>query len=186
SEEEIHAYHLRTEMMAHTTAVRNWAYFHQMNRIVFDLAALIGPDFQAEYKIHPLTILKLLLKLTEERNGLLNDHLDKMRACIRKSNYKEMMNEYNRMFPDIKAIEGENIELMWEQAGRNKDTLTAMLVCHSDLRLENIYSFSIDHAESILEEKVDRGILQRILSRLSFKFGDLKDLNKEYIILTDL
>ena len=38
SEEEIAAYKLRIDMMTQTTAVRNWAYYHQMRRVVGDLS----------------------------------------------------------------------------------------------------------------------------------------------------
>ncbi|MDD5703587.1 MAG: hypothetical protein PHU23_16260 [Dehalococcoidales bacterium] len=185
SDEEMNAYMLRSEMMSHTTAVRNWAYVHQMKRTVFDLAERIGPVFQVVYEIHPINILKILCQLSEERNALLNDHLRKIRSCMKKNNYKEMIDSYNKAFPENEKIEEDKIELLWKKAGKDKNNLAGLLICHSDLKLENIYSFTFEHAQSLLENKKDCDALEVILSKLSLQFGELKDFNKEHIILNN-
>jgi hypothetical protein len=185
SDEEINAYMLRTEMMSNTTAVRNWAYVHQMKRITFDLAELIGPFFQAEYKIHPCNLLKVLWQLTEERSILLNDHLQKLRGFIKKNNYKEMIDSYNKSFPENKIIEGDDVEVIWKHAGKDRNNLIGFLICHSDLKLENIYSFTIEHAASLLEDKDSIDALGAMLSKLSYQFEEIKDFNKYHIILNN-
>ena len=183
ADDEIHAYMLRTEMMANTMGIRNWAYFHQMKRIVFDLAQLIRNDFKAIYKIDSLSLFKLLFKLTEERNDLFNEHRNKMRDCIRKQNYREMIHAYNQAFPEIVKIDGEKVDRMWEMAGRRKKNLAGMLVCHSDLKLEKVYSFTIEHAKSLLGEDVSDDTLETIFNKLSINFGDLGAVNREHLIL---
>jgi hypothetical protein len=183
TDEALHAYRLRTEMMASTTGVRNWAYFHQMKRVVLDLAKPISNEFHSIYKIGCLSFFKLIFALTEERDVRLSEHQQKLRSCIKEHNYREMVKAYNQFFPDTEEIEGENIDRLWELAGEKRRNLIGLLISHSDLRLEDVFSFSLEDAKSLLEETVSDDILEGILDKLSLNFGDLKSFNKDYIIL---
>lgn len=185
TEEELHSYRLRTEMMAHTTAVRNWAYFHQMKRVVFDLSRLVKSDFEKIYGIDPVIFFEILLKLTEERNDLLNEHRFRIRNCIKKQDYKEIIKTYNDTFPDMEKIEGEEIEMMWNAAGKKVRNLSSMLICHSDLRLKDIYSFNIQHVSELSKSSLDIDIFKSMFSQLSLNFGELKDFNRDHIILSN-
>ena len=182
-EDELNAYHLRTEMMAQTTAVRNWAYPHQMKRVVFSLANSIKEVFKSFYGLDPVDLMHLLFILTEERNDLLNTHIDKLRNSLRSKNYKEIIEGYNSEFPENVRIEGAAVEEIWTRAGKKKRNLVGMLATHADLKLDRIYSFTLEHAQSLLKTKVPDEVLERLLDRLSYQFGDLKDFNKEHIIL---
>lgn len=183
SEEELNVYHLRTEMMNQTTAVRNWAYYHQMKRVICDLASSIKDRFKPLYGVDPVELMQLLFDLTEERNELLNEHWDKLRACIKAGDYKKIIEAYNNAFPENVRIDGASIDKIWIQAGKNKKSLVGMLVCHADRKLEQIYSFTLEHAQALLKTKVPDDVLERLLDRLSYKFGDLRDFNKEHIVL---
>lgn len=183
TDEEISAYRLRTEMMSHTAAIRNWAYFHQMKRVALDLARVIAPQFKEVYSIDPLDFINAFLIMTDERTELLNTHRDKIRSCMKKSNYKEVIEAYNQTFPEHKPIENEEVELMWDAARKNKNNLVSMLICHADLRLEEIYSFTFEHLQSFFPDSTNAEALKNFIEKLSLKFGDLNDSNKEYLIL---
>jgi hypothetical protein len=183
TEDELNAYLLRTDMMEQTTAVRNWAYPHQIKRVVFSLATSIKEAFKSFYGVDPVDLMQLLFDLTDERNDLLNSHIDKLRTCYRASNYKDIIEAYNTVFPENVRIEGAAIEEIWTRAGKKKQNLVEMLVTHADLKLNGIYSFTLEHAQSLLKTKVPDDVLERLLDRLSFQFGDLKDFNKEHIVL---
>lgn len=185
SDKEIFAYKLRTEMISQTTAVRNWAYSYQMKRIVIDLSNLIKYDFEKIYGIDPVRFMELLFKITEERNALLNKHLQKVRLFAKKKSYKEMVKAYNKAFPENKKIEDDEVEKIWNSIGKNKRNLLGLLIYHSDLKIEEIYSFDIDYALSLYGDNSKRKELKNIFNRLSIKFGDLKDYEKEHIILNN-
>lgn len=187
TEEEVHAFKLRTEMMANTTAVRNWAFFHQIKRVTLDMAELVDPEFKKVYGISARAFMELIFKLTEERNDLLNEHLDKIRSFykLKKGNYKDLGRAYNTAFPENTPISDEDMEQLWLQTGKNTEQLASMLICHSDLKLYEIYSFSIDHAKSLLGDKDSEKGLVTALKKLSFKFGELKDYPIEHIILNN-
>ncbi len=186
SEEDINAYRLRTDMISHTTAVRNWAYFHQMKRITNDIATLIDSDFKDIYGVSAVNLVKIFFDLCDQRNDLLNEHLSKVRGFYkhRKSDYKVMMQAYDDAFPENVGENGEDsVEKIWELAGKHKENLLYMLICHSDLKLRDIYSFSFEQVESILPETENKKSFREMLDRLSYQFGDLKKQNKEHIIL---
>lgn len=183
TDEDIQAHMLRTDMMSHTIGVRNWAYYYQMKKVIGDLSELIKEDFEKIHRIDPVKLMYMLFKLAEERNNLLNEHLHKVRSFAKKKNYKEMIEAYNHAFPENKRIKGDGIEKIWDIAGRKIKNLLVMLVCHSDLKIEKIYSFDLDHAVSLYGDETKREELKKVLDCFSYEFGDLKDYEKEHIIL---
>jgi len=183
TDEELRTYHLRTEMIANTTVVRNWAYYHQIKQVVLDLALKVDTDFKKIYGVGSRDFFQILFELTEERNDLLNVHLDKVRAFYKKTNYKDVIDEYNKAFPENKPISGSDVEEIWKAAGESLKNLKAMLIYHSDLKLENLFSFSINHALSLSGERAAKKELETLFDCLTFDFGGLKDFNKEHIIL---
>ena len=185
SEDVLNAYYIRTEMMVQTTSIRNWAYPHQMKRVVLSLATSIKKAFKSLYGVDPVDLMKLLFDITHERGDLLNAHRDKLRTCFRAGNYKKIIEAYNTAFPENIRIEGAAIEHMWTLAGKNKRNLIGMLITHADLKLDRIFSFTLEHAKSLLKTQVPDEVLERLLDRLSYQFGDLKDFNKDHIVLNN-
>lgn len=185
TDDELKAYYLRTEMMSHTIAIRNWAYHHQMLRVVLSLANLISEDFKSLYDIDPVCLMQMLFDLLEERNKLLNEHLDKVRNCFKAGNYKKIIEAYNAAFPENTPIEGEAVGEIWKRVRKNKNNLKALLIAHADLKLHQIYSFTLEHAQSVMKDEVSDDILKRTLDHLSYQFGDLKEFKKEHFILAN-
>ena len=185
SDKEIFAYQLRMDMVSQTTAVRNWAYSQQMKRITTDLSRLIKDDFEKIYGIDPVRFMELIFEITEERNTLLNKHLQKVRMFAKKRNYREMVKAYNKTFPENEKIEDYQVDEIWNSVGKNRRKFLSLLIYHSDLKIEEIYSFDIDHALSLYGDNSKRKELKNIFNELSMKFGDLKDYKKEHIILNN-
>jgi hypothetical protein len=185
SDEEVKAFRLRTEMMMNTTAIRNWAYGHQMRKVTLDLCKLIGNRFKKTYGIDPFDFMQMLFALTDERTELLNEHRSKVRNCLHKNTHLKIIDAYNQTFPENIPIEGDEVSAMWETAGKDIKKLRGMLLCHSDLKLEHIYSFTIDEAKSLMGTDVSAETLTSFLEKLTLNFGDLKNFNPEHIILSN-
>jgi hypothetical protein len=185
SDKEISAYRLRTEMMAQTTAVRNWAYMHQMTKVLLDLAHSIEPAFQAAYGVAPHRFFSMLLQITEEAQDRLNAYMTKMRECAAKRDYRAMIVAYNDAFPENMPITEEQAAWMWKTAGKKRRNLLSMLLMHADLKLERVYSFSLDRALELVGEGTEKAALQALLEKISFRFGDLADANKEHFVLSN-
>lgn len=185
TEDEFNAYHLRTDMMMATTAVRNWAYPHQMQRIVLDLAMAVRDEFIGNYKVDPVAFFMMMFRLTDERNDLLNAHISSLRGIFGKKNHREIVASYNDAFPENVPILNAAVDELWNMVGRNKNALRSLLIFHADLRLEDIYSFSLEHAFDFFEDGANRVAVKDILDRLSYRFGDLANFNRDHIILSN-
>lgn len=181
-EADLDAYGLRMEMMSHTAAIRNWAHVHQMKRVTLSLAGLVGEDFRAVYGVNSADFFRMLFALTDERESLLNDHIRLLRSSLRIRDYKRMIAAYNAAFPENIATTDSEADELWSRAGRKRMNLVGMLMSHADLKLDRIYSFTVERALSLLPGAPESS-LRDLLKRLSYKFGDLRDFNKEHIIL---
>ncbi len=56
---------LRTEMIMHTTAVRNWSYDHKLKKNTLDIAKKITYNFIDHHGFDPVDFLELLYEITE-------------------------------------------------------------------------------------------------------------------------
>ncbi|MGE8452112.1 MAG: hypothetical protein ACN6OP_16095 [Pseudomonadales bacterium] len=185
SDKEISAYQLRSEMMAHTTAVRNWAYMHQMTKVLLDLAHSIEPAFEAAYGVAPQRFFSMLLQIAEEGQVRLNDHIAKMRKCVGERDYRAVITAYNDAFPENMPITEEQAAVMWKAVGKKRLNLLSMLMMHADLKLSDVYTFSLNRALELVGEGTDKSALQALLEKISLRFGDLADANKEHFVLSN-
>lgn len=183
--EQINAYRIRIEMMSHTTAVRNWAYHHQMTRVTRDLAEKIKVEFKQVHNFCPVAFLELLEALADMVETKLNAHLNKIRAALSRQTHIELMEEYERQFPDVKVADRRQKENIWERSGKNLENVRAISLAHSDLYLDKIFSFNLDEIEIIARDFFTREQLTNLFDKLSYSFGDLKDTNQEHIILSN-
>jgi hypothetical protein len=182
TEEELAAFRIRTDFMGYNLAVRNWAYYHQMKSITEDMANLVKVDFKNRYNICPVAFIQLLFILCDKMTDRINEHIEKLRSVLIQNNYIDVQEEYERVFDSVVKSERKNKDNMWKMSGKNLDNLKAMLLAHSDLRLTEIFSFTIDEMISFSKEDINREALLQIFNKISFEFGDLKTQKKEYII----
>ena len=185
SDEEISAYRLRTEMMSQTTAVRNWAYMHQMKKVLLDLAHSIEPAFEAFYGVAPQRFFSMLLQIAEEVQARLDDYMAKIRKCAAQRDSRAIIAAYNDAFPENMPITEEQAAWMWKESGKKRLNLLSMLVMHAELKLADVYSFSLERALEIAGEGAGKAALQALLEKISFRFGDLANENKEYFVLSN-
>ena len=183
TEEEIRAIEVIMDMRLQTTAIRNWAYIHQMKRIVSDLSRLVRNKYEKLFSIDLNRFMDVIYKITEERNVLLNKHLEKVRYFWKKEDYREMIQAYNEVFPENTPVKEDQIDEIWINVDKNIEYLKGLLAFHSDLKLEKIFTFSLDHFVSLYGDQSKREIIKSRLDELSFQFGDLKEHRKEYFIL---
>lgn len=184
NEELMEKYRLRLEMQGNTTAVRNWAYMHQMKRVSIETATLINDDFKNFYGVKSSVVIELLFKLIDIKTDEMNDRMQSIRKCVRQKTFKDMITEYRKIFPDVKEMDDMETEGMWKLSGNNRKNLGMMLLMHSDLFLQEIYSFDVDFLLRLLpDEKIDRNKLKKIFDLLSLKFGELSNWDPEHFIL---
>ncbi|TXJ27614.1 MAG: NERD domain-containing protein [Chitinophagaceae bacterium] len=180
---QVNAYKVRMEMMAHTTAVRNWAYHHQMLKVTGDLAREVKDEFNSVHGFCPEAFLNLLNKLAHEVENKLNIHAAKVRKALRQTSHIMLMEEYERQFPGVKSSGQSQKENIWERAGKDLESLRGMFLAHSDLRLEEIFTFSINEIVLLSNNAFTKEKVLKLFNELSLSFGDINNLNQDFFIL---
>lgn len=183
TKEDVDRHLFLCSMRSQTTAVRNWAYPSQMKRVTLDLARLVSERFRIIYNLDAVLLMNTLYEIVDMSNKKLNIHFGKIRSFSKKRTPKETIRAYELAFPDIKRIDEDRISKLWKMAGRKLKNLRGFLTSHADLRLHEIQSFTIDEVVSIYGDKSARTALENIFDGWSLQFGELNDINKEYIIL---
>lgn len=175
---------LRTDMMVHTLAVRNWAFIKQMESVAYDLANLVEDRFASLLGFSPKAFLDILFCLVPIMEIKANKHLQKTRLFWKAKKYTEVFDLYEANFDTVKNNDDARTEI-WEKFGKNLNQLKAMLLMHSDYKLEDIYTLSSFEISNYLSQKYSENEICNILDRLSLSFGELSDINKDHIFLNN-
>lgn len=183
SQEDISAIVLRTEMMVHTLAVRNWAYVNQMNEITLELANLIETVFKDGIGFIPSHLLDLLSGIIELNENKLNNHLKRTRSFVTPKKYDDVFTKYEEAFPTVDKTNTAQREKIWSLVGKNIKNLKAMFLAHSDYFLSDVYSHSIIEVSNHLSNKISEVEISNILDKLSYHLGELSEINKDFIFL---
>ncbi|MDB4925536.1 hypothetical protein [Mucilaginibacter sp.] len=182
TETELTAYFLRTQMMTHTTVVRNWAYDHQMRQVTSDLATGIKKDFESVYGFNPKLLLDLLYAMTEEVENRINQHIKKLADFYNKDSYLEVLSTYEDIFSDVPKTTKEDKEKFFKKFSKVHD-LKMMLIMHSDLNLPGLFAFSIEEMIVLVGQQLSGEQINAIFEKMSFQFNDLKDFEREHFLM---
>lgn len=173
---------LRIDMIMNTTAVRNWSYDHKMKKITMGIAKKIAPAFLQYHDFDPVIFLELLYKMTEMVEEKINEHRFKTKEFVMQPNYRAVIETYESLFPVDKMPKNKHDEL-WKRFGKNLKSLKTMFLMHSDLFLDNIFSFDYKTLSSYTNGTISEEKLKDIFNVLSYEFGDLKDFDVDYFLL---
>ena len=182
-DEELRKRQLLETMRGETASIRNWAYSSYMRKVTHDLANTIGQEFTTLYGVDPSRFTDTLLRLAELADNRLNEHLDRTRAFFRLKNYQDVASSYHTSFPGVAGIDSDGIERVFDLVGRSLPKFKSLLVAHSDLRLPECYTFTPDDIAVAYGDGADKESLRHLFDGLSIEFNELKDQNKEYVIL---
>jgi hypothetical protein len=183
TQDEIEVVTLRTEMMVNTLAVRNWAYVHQMETIAYELANFVEPLFFDTTGFKSRSLLDVLIGIIYLTENKLNSHHRKTHSFIKAKNYNDVFNKYEQSFPQVIKSDKSQREKTWNLVNKNLKNLKVTFLAHSDYFLTEIYTQSVDDIYIHLQKKIPKKEISSILENLSLKFGELSDINKDYIFL---
>ena len=183
TEKDANAFNLRVEMMTHTLAVRGWAYDCQIKKILQDLCCSINQDFKEVFGMSPLPLFKLFYTLMTKVNERLNVHLQKLYKAFSPQTYNEVFDAYENEFPHLNKTNKKVRNKMWKHFGENMDYMRMVMMMHTDLFLDKIFTFTVDDIVTYSENELSKEEVAFIFDKLSYRFGELKDFNSEYFIL---
>lgn len=171
-----------TQVRTSTAAVRNWAYHFQMVQVTTELMSTIDREYYEEYGITASDFAHALLDIPMMINSKFQDHIGKIRKVYAQKNLQDVTRAYAEVFPDVQMDEEKSTEL-FKSMGKSLKQFKTSLILHSDLRLQDIFTFSVDELISSCGKELSRDHLLTLLDSLSYNFGDLRDQNIDHILL---
>ena len=167
-------------MRTQTMAVRNPGYPQHIQRIARDLAETIREDFAGVHRVDPVRLVDALFHLPEIVMARLNDHRERVAHFYREKGYQAVATAYLESFPDAGDLDADRL---FDLVGRHLHSMKAMLVYHSDLRLADCFTFTLDDVAGAYGQCIDQQAVKILIDKLAFAFGDLGDRNKEWVVL---
>jgi hypothetical protein len=183
NQEDIGSIILRTEMMVHTLAVRNWAYIEQMEKIANELAGLIKDKFTKSIGFDPNIFLKILFGLVSLTENKVNIHYRKTLSFIKANNFNDVFDNYEASFGNVEKTNSSVWEEIWNTVGKKLENLKVLFLQHSDLFLSNIFTHNLVEIFEHFKKEITKKDITKILDKLSLNFGALSTINKDFIFL---
>ena len=180
SDAELTEHLLLQKMRTHTAAVRNWGYAVHMHKVTHALAEEIKIEFMDFYGVDPAKLVDTLLSLAERIQDRVNEHIRKVRGFWRQRSHEDVVKAFVNSYPDVDAPDADDL---FNMAGRHLGSLKAMLVNYSELGLADSMTFTVDDIVDAYGENADAERLRAIFERLTMHFEELRDQNREYVIL---
>jgi hypothetical protein len=180
--DDLHLEQLRTNMMTHTTAVRNWAYEHQMKDVIFSLAVKIKEPFLRIHRFDPVVFLELIFRMCEVIEERVNEHRANTVEIMRPKTYTEVIEAYEKYFPVVKSTP-QQMEFLWKKSGEKLKNLQGFLLMHSDMRLPELLTFHYKDLEMYSFGKLTAAQLKEVFKHISLSFNELAGHNAEHFLL---
>ena len=180
TDEELHQRQVLRSIRTQTAAVRNWAQPLHMRRVIHALGETVRQDFISLYGVDPIAFMDALLRLSEIADDRLNQHIARVRHFYQQSSYQRVASSYAESFPEVHDFDADRI---FEIAGRNLESMKVLLVQHTDFRLVDSLTFTLEDIAGAYGKEVDLKALTHLLDMLAIGFGDLRDHEKEHVIL---
>ena len=178
--DEFHQQFVLQRMRTQTAGVRNWAYPRYMYEVVRSLADTVRSDFIKLYGADPVRLTETLVDLSKIAEARMNQHRGRVSHFVRQSSVQQVAAAYLDSFPEVIGFDTDRL---YELAGRHLDSFKFKLIEHSNLRLADSLTFTLDDIAVAYGQGADRQALEYLFDRLAIKFGELRDQDKEHVIL---
>ena len=169
-----------SNMRTQTMSVRNPGYPHHIRKIARDLAETIREDFAGVHGVDPVRLVDALFQLPEIAVGRLNNHLERVAHFYREKSYRSVAASYVESFPDAGDFDAD---WLFDLVGRSLRSMKTWLFYHSDMRLADCFTFSLNDVVEAYGQPIHRQAVKTVIDKLALEFGDLGDFNKEWVIL---
>ena len=173
---------LRRRMMGNTQMVRNWGYFSQVKIISQELYSHFDSKFELSFGFSVSNIIDLFQIMIDEielANSSRHKALSELHGITDKE--KLVLKYY-----ELIGGESDKAKLFFEDVmfeSMSAESLFVMMVSHYDMRLNEIYEFSINNLSKI--SGFNESVVLAILGEFSYALGDLQSFETEHLYLAN-
>jgi len=165
-----------------TQAVRNWGYPQQIKRIVSGLFSSLDDAVESKIGVRVACLIEMWFKVIDIVEHRINQHLNLVLPALRAKNVELTTKKYYQAFPEFISSQDDLLDLVRER-NLSLDNLRAIIFSHSDLRLREIYTLTIEDFVDAYPQAVNPDLLKNVLNTWALSFGDLSTWNPEHLFL---
>lgn len=184
SKNEINIRKVREYVISHTQVVRNWGNFNQVKIISNEVYSKMDDLLLEKYKFTASNVIDFfnhLVKITEKRNTITFNIFRELKK-IEKIN--DLVHRYHELINSNKSEAEGLINLLNSNNVSNQEEVLMLIYSyHTDQYLSKNYIFN--YLEIAKDLKIDEDIIESIIEKFFYIFGDLKDFNTEHIFLAN-
>lgn len=162
-------------MRSQTFAIRNWAYpdqtyAHLRGLFTGRLDEILSREYDGASVVR---LIDALAALAEETNVRLNAHLARLGPAIRAATYEQCYEEYQKAFNLVRDDTDEMRDVFVRMCGSDLRSFKALLMTHSDLFLDQVFTFSMDDIMRVYGDDLHRAGVLKMIKKFSHRFSDL-------------
>lgn len=182
SDEQRKQFFTLQHLRSNTMVIRNWGYPDQIENIASKLFAPLDDIIEEKKGVRITDLIKMCQNIFQEAINRINNHRKLLYPMVSAKKTSAVVEAYHSAFPEIKTKPLEYLQLARER-NWSIDEVKQSLISHSNLRLPEIYSFTLDDFVKAYPNKIDKNVLIDVLTKWSFSFGDLANFNTEHFFM---
>lgn len=173
---------VQESMRIDTQAIRNWGYPQQIMRITTELFSPLDEALEQLTGVRVAHLVKMLSKVGDAIEERISSHFKLLRPMMQAKTIEAAVKEYYLAFPDMQSESAELLQF-FEQHDVTLEQAKSMLMSHSDLRLNDIFTLRLDDFVNAYPVPIEPETLRPILGGWTLSFGDLANDNPEYFFM---
>lgn len=166
----------------HTQSVRNWGYPQHIVHIVKKLFEPLDARIESRFGFRVCMVIDMFLKIISTVEDRLTTHFSLVQPVYNSTSYEDVIANYLKSFPDIISTPDE-LKTLYEKNDLSVDEFKILMIQHSDLRLRDVYLFSIEDLSDFYPGEIQPEALQHLMDIWSLSSGALSDTNVEHLFM---
>ena len=165
-----------------TQIVRNWAYIHQVKRIVCDLFLPLEERVEAALGFRASDVVAVFGHLLSEIESRLNAHWNRLAPMVAARTVPAAVAEYYRANPGLNDNQGQMVKYL-QNGGANLRTAQSMMMSHADLMLPAVFEFDFKAIAREIQRPLK--VVEKVFTAMGISFGELAGANIEHFFMNN-
>lgn len=180
TEEQKGVLQLQEHLRLHTQFVRNWGYFKRVIAITQRLYAPLDPLYQESVGLGATQLIRLFEHLVNRGEIAVNERWQRLRSVASARTMEEAVEAYCTAVPDLRESP-EDLVKYFQEKGGSLEMVLSIVLSHYDLQLPDVFTFRV--SEIAAEVGLNASALRQVLPMLSYRFGELSEIDHERFFL---
>lgn len=175
---------LQERVRLNTQIVRNWGYYKQVIITLKEIFSPLDNLYIEHFGFSAMNVLDFFIFMVKKVEERITDRTTKLAEIYAAKNSCDIVYKYHEWL-GLKKQKADKFITDFQVEKRDVKEVFAMVLSHADLFLNECYTFSKQDCATALALELNDSVINNIFEIFSFKFGDLEDVNTDYIFLAN-